>query len=167
MPSIIPSYVYTFFALSVVGTLLICTFSAFSVSVKQDVETDQLENLLEYMAAESCELISTTTTNNSTVAIRLPMPSRLGEKRYWIQLRNDSSRAWIAGGLGTTPVQTALTIFVPGIVTASGLYTSGYRGKLTIPTGHMDFEMVTDGITGPNLIAAFLTPIKPNIPVEP
>ncbi|MGD8285529.1 MAG: caspase family protein [Desulfobacterales bacterium] len=31
------------------------------------------------------------------------------------------------------------------------------RGKLTIPTGHMDFEMVTDGITGPNLIAAFLT----------
>ena len=126
MPSIIPSYVYTFFALSVVGTLLICTFSAFSVSVKQNVETEQLENLLEYMAAESCELISTTTTNNSTVALRLPMPSRLGEKSYWIQLRNDSSSAWIEGGLGTTPVQTAFTVFVPGIVTASGLYKSGY-----------------------------------------
>ncbi len=126
MPSIIPSYVYTFFALSVVGTLLICTFSAFSVSVKQDVETEQLENLLEYMAAESCELVSTATTNNSTVTIRLSMPSRLGEKRYWIQLRNDSSSAWIEGGLGTTPVQTSLTIFIPGIVAASGLYTSGY-----------------------------------------
>jgi len=31
------------------------------------------------------------------------------------------------------------------------------RGKLSIPTGHMDFEMVTDGTTGPNLITAFLT----------
>lgn len=126
MPSIIPSYVYTFFALSVVGTLLICTFSAFAVSVKQDVETEQLKNLLEYMATESCELISTTTTNNSTVTVRLLLPSRIGEKRYWIQFRNDSSSAWIEGGLGTSPVQTALTIFVPGVVAASGLYTSGY-----------------------------------------
>jgi hypothetical protein len=126
VPSIIPSYVYTFFALSVVGTLLICTFSAFAVSVKQDVETEQLKNLLEYVAAESCELISTATTNNSTVTVSLPLPSRVGENRYWIQFRNDSSNAWIEGGLGTSPVQTPLTIFVPGLVDASGLYISGY-----------------------------------------
>jgi len=126
VPSIIPSYVYTFFALSLVGTLLICTFSAFAVSVKQDVEIEQLKNLLEYVAAESCEIISTTTTNNSTVTVRLPLASRVGEKRYWIQLRNDSSSAWIEGGLGSSPVQTAFTIFVPGVVAASGLYTSGY-----------------------------------------
>lgn len=126
MPSIIPSYVYTFFALSVVGTLLICTFSAFSVSVKQDVEIEHLKNLLERVAAESCELISTTTTNNSTATVTLSMPSYLGEKSYWIQLRNDSSRAWIEGGLGTTPVQTDLNVFLPGTVAASGLYNSGY-----------------------------------------
>ena len=126
MPSIIPSYVYTFFVLSVIGTLLICTFSAFAVSVKQDVEVEQLQNLLEYVAAESCELISTSTTNNSTVTINLPLPSRVGEKRYWIQFRNDSSSAWVEGGFGTTPVQTRLTVFVPGAVAASGLYTSGY-----------------------------------------
>ena len=126
MPSIIPSYVYTFFALSIVGTLLICTFSAFAVSVKQDVETEQLKNLLEYVAAESCELISTATTNNSTATVRLALPLRVGEKGYWIQLRNDSSSAWIEGGLGNTPVQTSLTIFAPGLVAASGLYNSGY-----------------------------------------
>jgi hypothetical protein len=126
VPSIIPSYVYTFFALSIVGTLLICTFSAFAVSVKQDVEIEQLKNLLEYVAAESCELISTATTNNSTATVRLVLPLRVGEKGYWIQLRNDSSSAWIEGGLGTTPVQTSLTRFVPGVVAASGLYSSGY-----------------------------------------
>lgn len=126
MPSIIPSYVYTFFALSVVGTLLICTFSAFAVSVKQDVEIEQLKNLLEYVAAESCELISTTTPNNSTATVSLLLPSHVGEKGYWIQLRNDSSSAWVEGGLGNTPVQTSLTVFVPGVVAASGLYTSGY-----------------------------------------
>jgi len=31
------------------------------------------------------------------------------------------------------------------------------RGKLIIPTGHMGFELVTDGPTGPNLITAFVT----------
>jgi hypothetical protein len=126
VPSIIPSYVYTFFALTVIGALLICTFSAFAVSVKQDVEVEQLQNLLEYMAAESCELISTTTTNNSTVTASVTLPPRVGEKRYWIQLRNDSSRAWIEGGFGATPVQTSLTVFLPGPVAASGLYISGY-----------------------------------------
>jgi hypothetical protein len=126
VPSIIPSYFYTFFALSIVGTMLICTFTAFSVSVKQDIEIEQFKNLLEHVAAESCELISTTTTNNSTVTVRVPMPCRLGEKRYWIQFRNDSSRAWIEGGWGNTPVQASLTIFLPGTVAASGLYNSGY-----------------------------------------
>lgn len=126
MPSIIPSYVYTFFALSIMSTLLICTFSAFSVSVKQDIEVKQLKNLIEHVAAESCELISTTATNNSTVTIKISMPTRLNEKQYWIQLRNDSSKAWIEGGLGNTPVQTTLTVFVPGMVAASGLYNSGY-----------------------------------------
>ncbi|PVX27072.1 MAG: hypothetical protein CW716_04175 [Candidatus Bathyarchaeum sp.] len=126
MPSIIPGYVYTFFALTVVSALLIATFSVYAVSMKQDVEVEQLNNLLEYVAAESCELISTSTANNSTITVRLPLPYRVGEKRYWIQFRNDSSSAWVEGGFGTNPVQAFLTVFVPGPVTASGLYTSGY-----------------------------------------
>lgn len=126
MPSIIPGYVYTFFALSIVGTLLICAFASFSVSVKQDVEVEQLKNLLEHVAAESCELISTTTTNNSTVTLQLSMPSHLCEKSYWIQFKNDTSHAWVEGGLATTPVDTSLKIYVPGTVNASGLYKSGY-----------------------------------------
>lgn len=32
-----------------------------------------------------------------------------------------------------------------------------HRGKITIPTRNMDFEIVTDGPFGPNLITAFLT----------
>ncbi|MGD8990678.1 MAG: caspase family protein [Desulfobacterales bacterium] len=31
------------------------------------------------------------------------------------------------------------------------------RGKLTVPEGHMDFEMIADGATGLNQITAFLT----------
>jgi hypothetical protein len=126
VPSIIPSYVYTFFALSVVGTLLICTFSAYAVSMKTDVELEQLKNLLEHVAAETCEIISTTQTNNSTVTVRVPLPVSLGEKRYWIQLQNDTTHAWVEGGLGGNPVPTTLVVFVPGIVNASGLYISGH-----------------------------------------
>jgi hypothetical protein len=126
MPSIIPNYIYTFFALAIIGTLLICTFSAFAVSVRQDVEKEQIKNLLEYVAAESCELISTAMTNNSTITVKLNMPSLINNQRYWIQLRNDSSLAWVEGGFGTNPVQTELSAFIPGIVSASGQYIGGY-----------------------------------------
>ena len=126
MPSIVPSYFYTFFALMIVGTLLIYTFSAFAVSVRQDVEKEQLKNLLEYVATESCELISTATANNSTITVRLNMPSLVGNQMYWVQLRNDSSLAWVEGGFGTNPVQTELHVFLPGIVSASGQYIGGY-----------------------------------------
>ena len=126
MPSIIPSYIYSFFALSIVGTLLICTFSAFSVSIKQDVEIEQLENLLEHMAAQSCEIISTTQINNSTINVRIPVPSSISEKQYWIQLKSDALHAWIEGGIGEIPVQTSYKIFIPGKVVAAGLYVSGY-----------------------------------------
>ena len=126
MPSIIPSYIYSFFALSIVGTLLICTFGAFSVSMKQDIQVEQLKNLLEHMAAESCEILSTTQINNSTVTVRMSMPSCVNEKQYWIRLRSDALRAWIEGGIGEIPVQTSYKIFLPGMVVASGLYVSGY-----------------------------------------
>jgi len=126
MPSIIPSYIYSFFALSIVGTLLICTFSAFSVSMKQDVEIEQLKNLLEHMAAQSCEIISTTQINNSTINVRMPVPSSISEKQYWIRLKSDALRAWIEGGIGDIPVQTSYKIFIPGMVVAAGLYVSGY-----------------------------------------
>ena len=126
MPSIIPSYIYSFFALSIVGTLLICTFSVFSLSMKQDVEIEQLKNLLEHLAAESCEIISTTETNNSTVTVRIPMPSCLSEKQYWIQLKSNTLQTWFEGGIGNTPTQTNHKIFIPGIVNASGLYHSSY-----------------------------------------
>jgi len=126
MPSIIPNYVYTFFALAIVGTLLISTFTAFAVSIRQDVKKEQIKNLLEYTAAESCELISTAMTNNSTITVKLNMPSLVSNQRYWIQLRNDSSLAWVEGGFGTNPVQTELYVSLPGIVSASGLYIGGY-----------------------------------------
>jgi len=126
MPSIIPSYIYSFLALSIVGTLLICTFSLFSVSLKQDVEIEQLKNVLEHLAAESCEIISTTQTNNSTVTVRIPMPSCLSEKQYWIQLKSDALKTWLEGGIGNTPTQTNYKIFIPGMANASGLYFSSY-----------------------------------------
>jgi hypothetical protein len=31
------------------------------------------------------------------------------------------------------------------------------RGKMSIPADHMNFEMITDGASGPNQITAFLT----------
>jgi hypothetical protein len=37
------------------------------------------------------------------------------------------------------------------------LHNAVRRGKIVLPTGRMDFEMVAEGPSGPNLITAFLT----------
>jgi len=125
MPSTVPSYLYTFFALAIVGTLLICTFGSFSVSVRRAPENEQLKNLLEQVASKSCELISLVVANNSTVNTSLNLPSTIGDKRYWIRLGNDTSSAWVEGGLGDVPSQTENRVYLPGLPQASGLYVSG------------------------------------------
>ena len=58
MPSIVPSYLYTFFALALIGTILIGTFSSLAASLKQIPEEKQLRNVLDYVAAKSLELVN-------------------------------------------------------------------------------------------------------------
>jgi len=125
MPSTVPSYMYTFFALAIVGTLLICTFSSFAVSMRRAPENEQLKNILEKVASESCELLSLVVANNSTVNTVLDLPSTIGDKRYWIRLGNDTSSAWVEGGLGDVPSQTENRVYLPGMPKASGQFISG------------------------------------------
>jgi len=125
LPSIIPSYIYTLFASMIVGSLLIVTFSLSSLNIKSKAENQQLKSLAEYVATKSCEIISATTTNKLTVNFTLDLPPLVGNQRYWVQLKNDSSIAWVEIGYGTTPQSTDRQTLIPLKVSASGTYTSG------------------------------------------
>jgi hypothetical protein len=124
LPSIIPSYVYTLVASIVVGTLLIYAFDVSTVGTKGEAEKQQLRNLAEYVAIKSCELVSAATANNLSTSLRLDIPPLVGSQRYWIQLGNDSSAAWVEYGYGTTPSSTELQVTIPSEVSASGMYIS-------------------------------------------
>jgi len=109
----------------VVGAMLTVAFSISALSIKQEAEEQQLRSLAEYFATESCELATMTTADNSTANLNLDVPSFVGNQRYWVQLGNDSSSAWVEIGYGTIPHATMRQVLIPTKVSASGTYISG------------------------------------------
>jgi hypothetical protein len=125
LPSIIPSYVYTLFASLIVGSIVICACGLSTLSVKNEAKQQQLANIADYIATESLRLISHARADNLTATLSLTVPSSIGDQRYWIQIKNDSSRAWVEVGFGTTPTVSEQRKYIPAEVSASGTYTSG------------------------------------------
>ncbi|MCW4047050.1 MAG: hypothetical protein NWE99_05765 [Candidatus Bathyarchaeota archaeon] len=125
MPSIIPSYMYTLFASLIVGSIVICACGLSTLSVKNEAKQQQLANIAEYIATESLELTSRAKADNLTATLSLTLPPSIGDQRYWIQIKNDSSRAWVEAGFGTTPTVNQQRAYIPTEVFASGTYTSG------------------------------------------
>jgi phosphodiesterase/alkaline phosphatase D-like protein len=125
MPSIIPSYVYTLFASLIVGTIVISACGLSTVNVKSEAEKQQLSNIAEYVATESLELVSNAAAENLTSTLHLDVPQLIGNQRYWVRIANDSARAWVEAGFGTTPLSSLQRTYIPSEVAASGTYTSG------------------------------------------
>ncbi|MEM2995435.1 MAG: hypothetical protein QXI91_05420 [Candidatus Bathyarchaeia archaeon] len=127
MPAITPSHLYTFIALIAVGSLLTTSFVAYASALRSSSEVRQLKNLVDYVAAESIKLLTLTLTTNATATVYLQMPIAIGERRYWLELHNDSARVWLEGGFGNSPVEGVdLRVYLPNGVSATGYYISGY-----------------------------------------
>lgn len=127
MPSVTPSYIYTFAALIAVSTLLVSSFMAYADTLRASAETKQLKNLMDSIAAKSIELVTLSLTTNATVKSYLQMPNAIGSKQYWLRLGNDSASAWVEGGFGNLPVQkTELRVYLPKEAVATGCYIGGY-----------------------------------------
>jgi len=127
LPSITSSYLYTFVALIAVSSLLVFSFMAYADALRASSEVKQLKNLMNYVATKGTELLTLTLTTNATAEAFLQMPASVGNKQYWLQLRNDSSRAWLEGGFGNLPMEeTELRVYLPKEVSATGCYISGY-----------------------------------------
>ena len=127
MPSITPSYLYTFVALMAVSSLLIFSFMAYAEALRVSSETRQLKNLMDHVAAKSTELLTLTLATNATSEAFLPMPVSIGNKQYWLRLCNNSEKTWLEGGLGNVPMEgTELRVYLPKEASATGYYIGGY-----------------------------------------
>jgi len=152
LPAIAPSYLYTFIAMIAVSTLLVASFMAYANALRASSETTQLENLIDNVAAKSTELLTLTLSTNASAETFIQMPTTIGDKVYWLQLRNDSERAWLEGGFGNAPVEAAeMRVYLPKEATASGFYIAGYGAahlKCENHAGLMQITLVSSNIGG-------------------
>ena len=124
MPSIIPSYVIMFAAMTAVGTLLVFSFNSYAATLRFIPETEQLDNLLNYVAAKATELVTSTQIGAAT-QFYLNLPTAIGDQQYWICLQNDTLQSWVMGGFGTDwNITSSYKVFLPGNSIATGHYLS-------------------------------------------
>lgn len=127
MPALAPSYIYAFFALIAVSSILVSSFSAYAVTLRTIPEVEQLGNLLEYVAAKGYELAALTAKTNSTSEVVLQLPSTIGNKQYWLRLRGDSAKTWVEGALGLIHGGNITNrVYLPKAIHAFGNYSSSY-----------------------------------------
>lgn len=126
LPSIIPSYVQMFVAMLAVSTLLIFSFNSYAVTLRSIPETEQLDNLLNYVAAKATELITSSQTD-MTAQVYLDLPTRIGDQQYWMRLQNDTLQSWVMGGFGADWNTTSShKVFLPGRPVATGHHLGVY-----------------------------------------
>lgn len=143
MPAITPGYLYTFFAIIAVSSILVVSFTDYAGAMRFSAETRRLKNLMDHVAAKATELLTLAAATNATAETFIQTPASIGNSQYWLRLRNDSSKAWLEGGLGNLPIEeTELRVYLPGKASASGYYIGGYGAiriicLISSPTPHI------------------------------
>jgi Na+-translocating ferredoxin:NAD+ oxidoreductase RnfG subunit len=127
LPSTIASHIYTMVALAVICALLVATLNAYTTTLKNTSEIEQLKNLLNQVAAKGSELLTMAAVTKSQTQAFLQLPAAIGYQQYWIRAANDSARAWMEGSLGEVTEQNApYQVFLLQGISASGHFVGGY-----------------------------------------
>jgi hypothetical protein len=130
LPAIIPSYMYMLAAMTVVGTLLILSFNSYAATLRSIPESQELANIVDRVAAKAVELLTLTDANAETY-VYLDLPRTVGNRQYWIRLRNDTRQSWVEGGFGEYSNSEAFyEAFLPRAPSVTGHYISGYEPAL-------------------------------------
>ena len=125
MPSIVASYIYTLVALTAVSALLLYSLNSYAYTLRNTAEADQLQSLLNGVAAKANEVLTLVATTNSSLTVYLSLPTSIGNQYYWIRMRNDSSTAWVEGSFGEIfEDKTDLQVVIPCKATLSGHFVS-------------------------------------------
>ena len=95
-------------------------------------EEKMLKNIVDYVAAESMELINyiTTVSGEATVKAVLNIPSTINHKQYWLRLNTNSKYAFVEAGFGTIPTQAHYKLYLLTDVSASGEIIGGFGKAL-------------------------------------
>lgn len=149
MPAVTPGYLYTFFALIAVSSILLASFMDYANAIRLSSEIRKFKDLMDLVAAEATELLTIALTTNASAETYIQAPAAIGSKRYWLAFRNDSARAWLEGGFGDTPTEGGVVcVYLPCRAEALGYYVSGYGAiRLTCSTGANEPKLVISGLS--------------------
>jgi len=129
MPSSSIDFLYSFLTLSMVGIILTAASASYCGLLKESSESEQLEALLEKMEAKATYALMLLSENNATLILNFHMPSKIGDRYYWIRIANDSSSSWIEGGFGIESRigDQEYRVYLPRKVYAFGTFESLYE----------------------------------------
>lgn len=149
MVAITPSYLYTFFALIAVSSILLVSFMDYANAIRFYSETRKLKELMDCVTTEATKLLTMALTANASAETYIQAPTGIGDKQYWLTFRNDSARAWLEGGFGNTPTENgALRVYLTCKAKASGNYISGYGAiRLTCSASEDAPRIIISGLS--------------------
>lgn len=150
MTAITPSYLYTFFAIIAVTSILLVSFIGYANAIRFSSETRKLKNLMDHVAAKTTELLTLAKAANASTEVFLQTPTSIGDKQYWLRLRNDSVKAWLEGGFGNMPTEAELRVYLPNKALALGYYVSGYGAIRITCTVKADVLQIQLSSSSPN-----------------
>ena len=129
MPSVASNYLYSFIALLCVGMTLTFSFAMYITPIRTQSEAYRLRETLNLLASTVEEAIILVAEHNSTFSTTLHLPSRIGEREYWLRVNNDTNHIWLEGAFGqiiTAPTEE-YRVYLPQSITASGSFESKYQ----------------------------------------
>jgi len=129
MPSDSTDFLYSLLALSMVGVILTAALSSYGGLLKQSSEEKQLEDALKKVGSKVTYALMLLTENDATLSLTFQLPSKIGDRYYWIRIANDSSSSWIEGGFGieSRMGEQEYRIYLPRKIYASGTFESRYE----------------------------------------
>jgi len=144
MPSNSINYLYSLLTLTLIGVILTSAFSSYCGVLKQSSESKKLEDVLKMIGSKAAYALMLLAENNATLILDFQMPSRIGDRYYWIRIGNDSSSSWIEGGFGldSREGEQESRIYLPRKVYASGTFESRYEiARLNCSMGESTFKI--------------------------
>jgi len=111
-----------------VGAILTFSFVSYVNPLRGISEINKLKEVLNQVAAKAEEATSVITECDSTLRVVIQLPLTIGDRNYWIQFTNDSSRIWLEGAFGE-PGEIGVQkyrIYLPGVAMVSGIFEGRY-----------------------------------------
>lgn len=129
MPSVASSYLYSFIALLCVGMTLTFSFAMFITPIRSQSEAYRLHETLNLVAGTIEEAVTSVVEYNSTFSTVLRLPSRIGDREYWLRVDNDTTRTWLEGAFGqmTANSNEEYRVYLPRVISASGSFEGKYQ----------------------------------------